>query len=71
MLSALEDDIKTSKEVASKLKSTFDYNQRQARETESYIRELLESSPALAKKILGEDGSNGGDGTQDAAATSA
>ena len=66
VLSALDEDIKASNEISSKLKSSFDYNQRQARETESYIRELLESSPALAKKILGDDGTNadGKEGSQ-------
>ena len=60
VVSSLDEEIKLAKEEAAKMKSSFDYTQRQARETESYIRELLEASPALAKSILGDAGTSAG-----------
>ena len=67
VVSSLDEDIKLAREEAAKMKSSFDYTQRQARETESYIRELLESSPALAKSILGDAGAGAGAGGENVA----
>ena len=54
MLASLNEEITRATDEAGKLKSSYDYNQRQARETESVLREILESSPAIAREIAGK-----------------
>ena len=54
VLSSLNEEITRATDEAGKLKSNYDYNQRQARETESVLREILESSPAIAREIAGK-----------------